>query len=228
MPEDFDGLIHRIAGGDAALLGRPRGEAGHADGLGELVGLRVAGGIADVLGAPGFKVEAGREGALGVDAFLDRVSGAADGAEGVALRRGARETLVPRFSGEKRATRSGCVIVREIDLRLHAFVADPESVAAVGAERLAVREGGAWQRLGARVHGAEIVAVERGRAGWDVDGAEGDERDQCVGWVRDGGRQAVKQGLAFRAGHHIGDAAIEIAGIGREEGAVGEIVDGST
>ena len=143
MPENLDGLVHRIARGDAALLGRPSGEARHTDGLGELIGLRVAGGIGDVLRAPSVEGEAGREGALGVDAFLDWVAGAADGADGVALRRGAREALVPRLGGEERAARSGRVIIRQVDLGLDAFVADPECIATVGPEALAVRKSGA-------------------------------------------------------------------------------------
>ena len=177
MPEHLEGFVHRIARGDAALLGCPSGEAGHADSLGELIGLRVAGRISDVLGAPGIEVEAGWKIALGVGAFLDRVAGTADGTDGITLSRGACETFVPRFGGEERAARGGRVIIRQVDLRLHAFITDPERIASVGAEGLAVRKSGARERLRARIHGAIIITLERCQAGWEVDAAIGDKRD---------------------------------------------------
>ena len=64
VPEEFGGVVHRIAGRDASLLGGPGGKAGDADSLGELVGLRITGRVGEVLRPPDIKIEAGRQLAL--------------------------------------------------------------------------------------------------------------------------------------------------------------------
>ena len=60
MPEKLGREVHRVAGGETSLLDRPGGQPGGTDGLGQLVGLRFAGGVSDILGAPYVEIEAGR------------------------------------------------------------------------------------------------------------------------------------------------------------------------
>ena len=164
MPEDLGRVVHRLAGADAALLGGPGREAGHAHGLCELVGLRIAAGVGDILGAPSVEVVAAGQIALEVDAFFDRIARTADDADGVALIGRASEALIPFFRGEPRTAASRGVEVGEIDLGLHAFVADPESITAIGAEGLGVAEGGAWHGLRAGVDGTHVVSFKRGQS----------------------------------------------------------------
>ena len=60
MPEELGREVHGVTGGDTALADRPGGQPGGTDGLGQLVGLRFAGGVSDILGAPYVEIEAGR------------------------------------------------------------------------------------------------------------------------------------------------------------------------
>ena len=175
VPEDLGCVIHLLTRADAPLLGGPSRKAGDAHGLRELIGLRIAGRVGDVLGAPGVKIVAAGEDALGVHAFLDRVARTADDADRITLIGRAGEAFVPIFGGKPRAAAGRSVVVRQVDLGLHAFVADPERITAVGAERRGVFEGGAGHRLRARVDGSHVVALQRGEAVGQVDRAIGDE-----------------------------------------------------
>ena len=161
VPEDLGCFVHRLASADAALLGGPGREAGHAHGLRELVGLRITRRVGDVLGAPGVEVVAAGQRTLGVRSLLN---GAADDADGIALISRAGEAFVPFFGGEPRATAGRGVVVGQVDLGLHAFVADPESITAIGTECFSVAEGGARHGLGTCVDGSPVVSFKRRQA----------------------------------------------------------------
>ena len=222
VPEDLGRVVHRLAGRDPALLGGPSGKPGDADRLGELVGLRIAGRVGDVLGAPVVEVVAAGQDALGVHALFDRIAGAPDDADGVALIGRAGEALVPFFGGKPRAAAGRGVVVRQVDLGLHAFVADPERITTVDAERLGVAEGGAGERLRARVDGAVVVALERGQAVRQVDRAVGDKRHDFRRVEADRGAEVVDVGLGFGEVDGFDDAAA--VRIGVEVGAVRDVI----
>ena len=228
VPEQAGGRGHRVAGGEAtALAGGPGVEVTAGAGLRELEEVPVAG-VQDVVGAPGLVVraEASRQ-----QGGCGGVEGRRDGLDGAALRGGTSEAFVPIGHGGGGEGRVG---VWQVDLRLDAFVTDPVSVAAAGAERAA------GHRRTRHRHRREvdraIKFLEEGRrrrggplhaAGHLAAGADGRAADQTH-VVRRGDRvlrrqrtcsiEQVDEGLAFAAG-----AAGDLAGRGVEVGAVGEV-----
>ena len=223
MPEQARGVGHRLAGGRAGLALRPGGEAGDAHGFRQLESLRITGRGRDVLGAPGVEVEARREDALGVDAFADGIARSADGADAVALVRGGRKSFVPIILREPGAAAGRGVVVGQVDLGLHAFVADPESVASVRAERRRVGVGRARHRLRAGVDGAHVVALQAGEAGGQVERAVGDERDELGRVEVDRIAEVIDQGLGLRGAGRGDDTTV---GDVREVGVVRDEVGG--
>ena len=226
MPEQAGGRGHRVAGDEAAALaGGPGIEVSARARLRKLQEIPAAG-VQYVVGAPGLEVRAessGQQGGRG------GVEGGSDGLDGAALRGGAGEAFIPVGDGRGREGRVG---VREVDLRLDALIADPESVATAGAERAAghrrARHGHRRQvdravvflqegsgRRGGPLHAAGHQTA--GTGGGTADEAHEIRRGDRI--LRDGAEE-VDEHLAFAARVAAGD----LAGRSVEVGAVRQVM----
>ena len=122
-----------------------------------------------------------------------RAEGRRDGLEGAALGGGTGEALVPlRQAWQGRPGVAGGVDIRQVDLGLDAFVADPVSKTSVDAEASPAGDGRPWQRHRRKVdRSVEALLAGRRRRGRPLDAA--------------GGRLAVHRGGAA-------DESYEVAG----------------